>query len=1173
MPNELIQVIKFVIDLKTKGLASGTRNVVADMQKMSKESTKLDNNFKTFSKIMNTAQKATQKLLNEFASGAITMTVFKDKLSDIDTKMRAALPQTEETVKSMIFFQNALKKSAKEAEKFRISLQKIGGEAFKNTTKAVNKYARAQEKLKAALRKTVTETRKANMGRIQEAALLENSKFNFLKLSQAIAKTTKELNVNKNVSNQVDVVLKKLRQDASILEAEFRQGLITQKKLTDGYSKLTRRMIALRIKGFKGTRKELERHILGLNLASKATERLGGATQGILRFFSRWRNRLLVLTFALAGLVRGIKSFVIASVNAERQTIALGIIAVKTGQSVRTVTEAAQSLAKDGILSFEGASQALKNLLSTGADLPIIVANLNAMKDAALANGRAAFSAEENIILYTQGIKEMKSQLTDSAGVMTNISDIMKRVTKDSKGLSDANALLVEFTKEAGLFSGTLERSLNTLGGQMQIAKTAARALSIELGNKLQPISKKLVAIYLQLIGKISVWIDKEENLNRILQFTEETLKFVITLVQGLKNAFVQMSGPISILVSLLEILIILFNKLGESGIKIISWGIELFVVLKIVQKFKIFTEVLKTTTVAMTVFGVSTKIALPLLTLFAVAVVTTVEAIKALVKWFTRIKEGIDLFAKANEGVFQEAAINAPKLRQMLIDYNDATREGVKITKDLQATLLDLLNFEKEAFAIRTEMKRVEKNKEIQNTIDKLKRIKTERDKEIESLQQQFKLNQDLRQLAIDEEFALQGITDVERKKLLKIIKDTRTNMESLVSSIKNFQEGTTGLDKEIDGLTKSMETNNQISKLMIEQFETNKLEKFAKGLDTINASFERLANRIRKDALKSDIGSVSDLITNFGAPGARIARGREAQRSAARGVDITTLIKGRLTKAEDIFGPGGTKEDAKKFQAAKALIFKLGNDLIELEEKTHQDNMGNIDDLAFRERLRKAGEFAKKLFDMTVGARKADERAAEILRRVSLEKIEIDLRKGLISETEAEKQRGVLKDQAVLTENSANKKRVANIQDMIAAELLAKAALWAIEGPIQFFAGNKALGLAMIAGAAAAGIASNILQGLATENLAQAAVLDARAAGLGGDAFDGQGRVISGTINQTTPQPAQVNATVNITAGDGVIAFGTDIEDVTDSFETALNAATQRAVDSGAIKGLAAA
>jgi len=112
--------------------------------------------------------------------------------------------------------------------------------------------------------------------------------------------------------------------------------------------------------------------------------RLGGATTGLFRVFSRWRNRLLVLSFAFAGLIRSMKQYMEMAAEAQKRGIALTTIATNFGISLSKVRDAMNKLTADGIIGFSDAAQALKNLLSIGADIDLIVENLEAMKDAAL---------------------------------------------------------------------------------------------------------------------------------------------------------------------------------------------------------------------------------------------------------------------------------------------------------------------------------------------------------------------------------------------------------------------------------------------------------------------------------------------------------------------------------------------------------------------------------------------------------------------------------------------------------------------------------------------------------------------------------------------------------------------------------------------------------------------
>ncbi|TRZ83226.1 hypothetical protein D4R86_00885 [bacterium] len=118
---------------------------------------------------------------------------------------------------------------------------------------------------------------------------------------------------------------------------------------------------------------------------SASSIRMGGATTGIIRTFSRWRNRILVLTFALAGVIRSMKRFIEMSAEVGKQQRSLEVVATNLGLSINKVQKAAEYLARDGVISIAEATQAMKSLLSMGASLDVVVNNLEMMKDAAMA--------------------------------------------------------------------------------------------------------------------------------------------------------------------------------------------------------------------------------------------------------------------------------------------------------------------------------------------------------------------------------------------------------------------------------------------------------------------------------------------------------------------------------------------------------------------------------------------------------------------------------------------------------------------------------------------------------------------------------------------------------------------------------------------------------------------
>ena len=148
----------------------------------------------------------------------------------------------------------------------------------------------------------------------------------------------------------------------------------------------------------KQTTKTMER-------ASTATIRLGGRTEGIIRIFSRLRNQLLVVAFALGGLVLTVKEALGEFVALENAVMGLERVATAFGQSAYEAREAAIRLAEDGLMTIAEASAGLKNLLATGFNLPQAIDLMYALKDAAAFNRQGTLALGEAIVGATQGIK------------------------------------------------------------------------------------------------------------------------------------------------------------------------------------------------------------------------------------------------------------------------------------------------------------------------------------------------------------------------------------------------------------------------------------------------------------------------------------------------------------------------------------------------------------------------------------------------------------------------------------------------------------------------------------------------------------------------------------------------------------------------------------------------
>jgi len=354
-------------------------------------------------------------------------------------------------------------------------------------------------------------------------ALLEQQK----KDPALIAQGTKEIvDLERARNRELQQVAKNAEAVAKIMYG-LESGILTKKQAVQ-------RVRALNTEFRQGS-KQVSIWGLKISEANKAMIRLGGSTVGIMRFFSRWRNRILVATFALAGLIRTVQRWINVSLEADKQTASMQVVAQNLGVSVNSVTRAAETLAKDGILSINSATKSIKNLLGMGADLPIIVQSLDALKDAAIANGKEFYSVGEMFETFTQGLKEGRSQITDNIGVMTNLSNLTKKYAKEIKGLGYANGILVAFMKEAQVFEGARIKLVKTLSGQVLVLKASLIEMQRSMGEALQPIFGKMVLFISDAIKKIKEFLATNKYLIRAYA------EYLGTFITSTINLFIEL--------------------------------------------------------------------------------------------------------------------------------------------------------------------------------------------------------------------------------------------------------------------------------------------------------------------------------------------------------------------------------------------------------------------------------------------------------------------------------------------------------------------------------------------------------------------------------------------------------------------------------------------------------
>lgn len=191
--------------------------------------------------------------------------------------------------------------------------------------------------------------------------------------------------------------------------------------------------------------------------------------------------------------------------------IGLSSVAGAFGQDIEKTKQAAQDLAKDGLMTVSEAAAGLKNLIGSRFKLDEAIQLMNAFKDAAAFNRQGQLEFGQAIVGATEGIKNQMSMMVDNAGITKNLGLILKEAGYKEQDLGRAatdagvrHALLNGILKEAAAFAGDAERATRTYTGQMTKLDVAWRAMLATWGSAItenKTVSEAIGQVTNALIG------------------------------------------------------------------------------------------------------------------------------------------------------------------------------------------------------------------------------------------------------------------------------------------------------------------------------------------------------------------------------------------------------------------------------------------------------------------------------------------------------------------------------------------------------------------------------------------------------------------------------------------------------------------------------------------------
>lgn len=274
----------------------------------------------------------------------------------------------------------------------------------------------------------------------------------------------------------------------------------------------------------------------------------------------------LGLALGARELINGLKASVNASIELENALTGLNSVANALGVNATQAKDAAQDLARDGLMSVKDAAEGLKNLLSTGFSLPEAINLMNSFKDAAAFNRQGTLEFGQAIVGATQGLKNQNSIMVDNVGITKNLSVIMDEagLSVDALGQVTSNTAVRQklyngLMKEASIFQGDAARAAETTGGKMATLKTTIFNLKAAVGDALAP-AVMMVADALN------------SSLTPAIQWLKDNSVTLKAYIMGLTGAFLILG---QVAVSVARVLVAMFRGDFAGAVNAVGDGIE----------------------------------------------------------------------------------------------------------------------------------------------------------------------------------------------------------------------------------------------------------------------------------------------------------------------------------------------------------------------------------------------------------------------------------------------------------------------------------------------------------------------------------------------------------------------------------------------------------------------
>lgn len=265
---------------------------------------------------------------------------------------------------------------------------------------------------------------------------------------------------------------------------------------------------------------------------------------------------------ATAKLVNVTKSLAEETNNLANSYRGLSTVSEKYNVDSAAAIDLAERLADRWGLNKGVLADTVKTYLTMNLTLEETEKIITATADAAAYNRQAHLSWEEAIKQVAEGIKSGNSNLTDAAGITTNLSVMYDRFAKSigttSSKLTEAGKIQAAYNgilQESAVFAGNADSAMTGYTGTQATFNQTMQMARQELGEAFLPVLQQVMEEIIPLVKSFTSW--SSENKEVVAGIGAATVAFTafIAVVSALATAFLVLNtamGGIGILLTLL---------------------------------------------------------------------------------------------------------------------------------------------------------------------------------------------------------------------------------------------------------------------------------------------------------------------------------------------------------------------------------------------------------------------------------------------------------------------------------------------------------------------------------------------------------------------------------------------------------------------------------------------